>query len=486
VGSNHGPGLHPVAILADMPKGRVVIIEDEPHQARALEGHLELDELEVTSFDTGAEALAALTPAHDLVLCDLRLPDMDGLQVFDRARKRMGDEAPVFVILTAYGTVEAAREALKAGIYDFVTKPVDPIELSVLVHNVLEQRRLRRENLRLSQAVESPGIEQRLLGSSPPFLEMLELARAAAESEATLLIRGESGTGKELVAELIHSCSARRDGPFVKVNCGAIPAPLLEAELFGHERGAFTDARRARKGRFELANGGTIFLDEIGDMPPALQVKLLRVLQEHEVERIGGEGTVIPLDFRLVAATHRDLEAMVQAGTFREDLYYRVNVITISVPPLRERTGDVELLARTFCHRFAAKNKKAFREIAPAALERLRAHEWPGNVRELENVMERAVVLGHGTEVQPEHLAAFTYAGAQPVRKDSALQQDLIDILVDSECSLEEFEREIIRQALERTGGNVTHAAKLLGITRRTLQYRIEKHKISRTTVGGR
>ncbi len=459
---------------------RLLIVEDEAPQANALRQLLELDGYAVDTCQTGAEALAQLEAGYELILCDLRLPDMDGMGVFHRVREALGDDAPTFAILTAYGTVEGAREALKGGVYDFITKPVDSTELSVLVKNVLEKRRLRRENQRLSRAVGTQEIAARLVGESPPFREMVELAKAAAESEATILIRGESGTGKEMVAELIHRTSPRANGPFIKVNCSAIPETLLEAELFGHERGAFTDARKARKGRFELANGGTIFLDEIGDMSPALQVKLLRVLQERVLERLGGQGKPIALDFRLVAATNRNLEEMVRTGAFREDLYYRINVITIPVPPLRERPGDVELLANAFCARFTRKNNKGFGGIEPAAMARLRAHDWPGNVRELENVIERAVVLGQGPAIKSEHLADFD-GRSHATRPTSS--DDLIDQLVESHLSLDDLERDMIRQALERTEGNVTQAAKVLGITRRTLQYRMEKHGIDKVGV---
>jgi two-component system, NtrC family, response regulator HydG len=466
---------------------RVLIVEDEDAQARALQGHLEIEGHQVQVAGDGAAALRHVDRGLDLILCDLRLPDMDGLEIFRRVRESLGDDAPSFVILTAYGTVESARAALKSGVYDYLTKPVDPTEVSFLLKNVLDQRQLRRENRELSRAVGKASIHERLIGQSTAFREMVDLAKNAAESEATILIRGESGTGKELVAELVHASSPRAKGPFVKVNCGAIPETLLEAELFGHERGAFTDARKARKGRFELAHGGTIFLDEIGEMSPALQVKLLRVLQERELERVGGQGQVIPLDIRLMAATNQDLEHMVREGTFREDLYYRINVITIQVPPLRERPGDIELLAHHFCAKFTAKNKKSFRGISPEALERLRAHRFPGNVRELENVIERAVVLGQGEWVRPEHLldgsdamrSSSASSSSADARRGSSEEQ-LIHQALESGTSLDQWERELIRKALERTRGNVTQAARLLNLTRRTLQYRIEKHQLGK------
>ena len=461
---------------------RVLIVEDETAQARALQALLEFEGHDVRTCDDGASALEVARQGCEIILSDLRLPDMDGLEIFRRVREALGEEAPTFVILTAYGTVESAREALKAGVFDYLTKPVNQTELTFMVKNVLDQRRLRRENRELSREVGRLSIQERLIGQAPGFLSTLELARNAARSEATILIRGESGTGKELVAELIHATSPRAAGPFVRVNCAAIPETLLEAELFGHERGAFTDARKARKGRFELASGGTIFLDEIGEMTPALQVKLLRVLQERRQERLGGQGQEIPLDIRLVAATNRDLEKMVAQGEFREDLYYRINVITIELPPLRQRPGDVELLARRFCARFTQKNAKAFQGLSPEALARLDAHDWPGNVRELENVIERAVVLGQGEWIRPEHLFELQErpggppAGASP----ASSAQELIDCLLQEHVTLEGFEEELIRQALQRSAGNVTQAGRLLGLSRRTMQYRMGKHEIER------
>ena len=457
--------------------GRVLIVEDVRVQAQYLLRLLERDGHTVSVCDGADAALAEVVRGYDLVLADLRLSDRDGMTLYREVRDVLGSDAPTFVILTAYGTVESAREALKAGIYDYITKPVDPTELSVLVKNVLEFRRLRRENRALNQAVAARRVEERLIGSSLAFKQMLELAKAAAESEATILIRGESGTGKELIAELIHASSPRAEGAFVKVNCGAIPETLLEAELFGHEEGAFTDARKARKGRFELANGGTIFLDEIAEMSAALQVKLLRVLQERELERLGGQGKVIPLDIRLVAATNRDLEAMIREGTFREDLYYRINVITIHAPPLRERRGDIELLANAFFAHFNEKNRKHFKVIHPDALDLLRRYGWPGNVRELENVIERAVVLGRGDEIVPEHLPNTVRAGSPPPGRDA---YDVVTQVLDAGITLDDFGRRLIERALERSGGNVSQAAKYLGLTRRTLQYRMNRDGIDR------
>ena len=457
--------------------GRVLVVEDVRTQAQFLKRLLELDGHEVAVSPDADSAFDELARGGwDLVLTDMVLDDHDGITLFRRINEMLGEDAPYVAILTAYGTVESAREALKAGVYDFLTKPVDRRDLQVLVKNALEHRRLRRENRELSQAVAAREVEEGIVGRSPAFAAALDLAKAAAPSEATILIRGESGAGKEMFAELIHASSTRGSKPLIKVNCGAIPEQLLEAELFGHEQGAFTDAHQARRGRFELANGGTIFLDEIGDMSPTLQVKLLRVLQERELERLGGQGTVIPLDVRLIAATNRDLEALIEDGAFREDLYYRINVISIHCPPLRERRGDIELLANHFRKRFNDKNRKAFQGVSEEALELMRRYAWPGNVRELENVVERAIVLGRDELIRPEHLPPN-------VRKAVANADgsgDLLERVLDSGLGLEALGRVLIERALEHSDGNVSQAARQLGLTRRTLQYRMDRDGLKR------
>ncbi|MGE0712293.1 MAG: sigma-54-dependent transcriptional regulator [Planctomycetota bacterium] len=459
---------------------RVLVVEDVRTQALFLRRVLEADGHEVISVRDVSAALTELFHGGiELVISDLRLEQQgDGIDLFRRAREQLAAAAPSFVILTAHGTVEAAREALLAGVYDFLTKPVDPTELSVIVKNAIEFRRLREENRALTQAVAVQKVRERLIGNSRAFGAVIELAQAAAESEATILVRGESGTGKELIAELIHAASPRAAGPLVKVNCGAIPENLLEAELFGHEKGAYTDAHQARAGRFELAHGGTIFLDEVAEMSPALQVKLLRVLQERELERLGGQGQVIPLDVRLVAATNRDLEALIVDGRFREDLYYRINVITIQAPPLRERAGDVELLANHFCARFTEKNHKQFLRISAPAMEILRRHSWPGNVRELENVIERAVVLGRGEEILPSHLPDALLHAPRASAED--VLKTAIDHVFEDQIPLEDFSRQVIERAVQRHRGNITQAARVLGLTRRALQYRIDRDGINR------
>jgi len=427
-----------------------------------------------------ASALRAVSPDVALVLCSERLEDTDGLSLFRTLRDRLGGDAQMtFVILTADATIERAREALKAGVFDFLTTPVDPTEMRALVRKVLNQARLRRENRELAQQLVAPAITERLIGASAAFREAVELARTAARSEANILIRGESGTGKELLAELVHHESKRAEGPLVRVHCGAIPTPLLESELFGHEAGAFTDAKRARKGRFEIAQGGTLFLDEIGEMEAELQVKLLRVLQERRIERLGGEGRQLELDVRLVAATHRDLEAAIEEGTFRRDLYYRLNVIEVVLPPLRERPEDVPLLARYFLARYVERTGKPIQGFSSEALAQLSQRNWPGNVRELENAIERAVVLGRGEWIEAEHVASRLDESVGS--GDRPRGRSLVRSLVRAEASLPELEREMIRLALARSGANVARAARTLGLSRRTLHYRMQKHGLSRT-----
>ncbi|MEZ6184259.1 MAG: sigma-54 dependent transcriptional regulator [Planctomycetota bacterium] len=457
----------------------VLLVHPAGAEAEHVEGTLRAAGTRYVHVADGASALQALTPQVSLVLSSERLADTDGLSLFRTLRARRGEGAPLtFVILTADATVERAREALKAGVFDFLTTPVDPTELGALVRKVLNQARLRRENRELSRQLGAPAITERLIGSSAAFREAVELARTAAKSEANVLIRGESGTGKELLAELVHHESKRAKGPLVRVHCGAIPTPLLESELFGHEAGAFTDAKRARKGRFEAASRGTLFLDEIGEMEAELQAKLLRVLQERRIERLGGEGRQVELDVRLVAATHRDLESMIEDGSFRRDLYYRLNVIEVQLPPLRERPEDVPLLARYFLARYAERTGKPIQGFSADALTLLAERTWPGNVRELENAIERAVVLGRGDWIEAEHLAQ------RP--EDSEVQagrprgRELGRSLVRTHASLPEVERELIRLALAREGQNVSRAARSLGLTRRTLHYRMQKHGLSR------
>jgi len=456
-----------------MSAGRVLVVEDMRVQAHLLRRLLKREGYEVdVAMDVGSGVEALLSRDYDLVLADMVMEgERDGLELYERTQSLFGAQAPTVVILTAYGTVESAREALRAGVYDYLTKPVDHRELSVVVKHALEHERLMRENRELNRAKAAREARGRLVGSSPSFQRTLRYVEEAAPTGSSLLLLGESGTGKERVAELVHAMSPRAAGPWIPVNCAAIPEPLLEAELFGHEEGAFTDARRARRGKFEQAHGGTVFLDEVGEMSPKLQVKLLRVLQERQIERLGGSGQVVPVDFRLIAATNRDLAAEVRGGHFREDLYYRINVISIELPPLRQRLGDVELLAEFFRERFNAKNETAFRGFSPEALRLLSRYGWPGNVRELENVIERAVVLGQGEWILPEHLPKVIHQSPEP----EAPLVDLLRYALDDGLSLEQVSSLVIAQALEDSKGNVSQAARQLGVTRRTLDYRLQR-----------
>nr|MBI3613042.1 sigma-54-dependent Fis family transcriptional regulator [Nitrospirota bacterium] len=375
------------------------------------------------------------------------------------------------VLLTAFGSMEGAIEAMKQGAYDYLAKPFRREEVKLVVRRSLDHRRLIRENAKFREELRDRDSRSPLVGSSPPMLEVYKLVAKVAAGKSTVLLEGESGTGKELVARAIHSNSARRDGPFVPVNCAALPETLLESELFGHERGAFTGAVGAKPGLFETANGGTLFLDEIGDISPALQVKLLRVLQEQEVRRVGGTA-VIRLDCRLIAATNRDLAALVKEGRFREDLFYRLNVVRITLPPLRERREDIPMLAHHFLQQGAGGPTHPIRGFLPETMACLQHYAWPGNVRELENVIERVVSLSRGPLVLPSDLPdvvrqargdAVAGLGGRATGASGAL------------LTLEEMEKRYLQQVLQETGGNKVQAAKILGIDRRTLYRMAER-----------
>jgi len=452
-----------------MTDPRVLIVDDNRQAALALQKNLRMEGYQADVAASADEATEFLEH-HDFaaVVADLRMPGKSGIELCEEVKRRRPDTE--VVILTAYGTINSAVEAVKKGATDYLTKPVDFDRLSALLRRVFELRRLRAENRALRQQIEADRKRQTLIGVSPAMARVMETVRTVAPSDATVLIRGESGTGKELVATAIHQLSPRAERPLVKVNCAAIPESLLEDELFGHERGAFTGAHAQRKGRFELAHGGTIFLDEIAEMSPALQAKLLRALQEREFERVGGSETIL-VDVRVVASTNRDIEKEVRQGNFREDLYYRINVVPIHLPPLRERREDIPVLADHFLKLYAAKNRKPIEALSRRALEKLMAYQWPGNVRELENCIERACVLAQRQVLEADDLllnpqlsgASHDFVAAQ---------------LIGEGFSLEDFERRLIEASLRRTGGNQSRAAKLLGLSRRTLQYRIEKYAI--------
>jgi len=445
---------------------RVLVVDDEPAQRELVAGFLRKHGFDVVLAGGGREAVARFKQEpFDLVLTDQRMPDLSGLEVLEAVRSASPETA--VVIITAYGTIETAVSAVKAGAADYLTKPLNLDDLLHRVHRLRERQRLVTENRELREALTERHRVEGIIGDSGRMQEVLSLVRRVAPSDATVLIRGESGTGKELIARALHYASPRAAGPLVKVNCAALAESLLEAELFGHEKGAFTGAVASRKGRFEMADGGSIFLDEIGDLPPHLQVKLLRVLQEREFERVGSSRP-IKVDVRLLAATHRDLEALVREGRFREDLYYRINVVTIMLPPLRERREDLPPLIEHFLRAFAGKNGKSVRGLTREAREALLRYDYPGNIRELENLIERAVVLTRDDVIGVEDLPLTLETPAS----GSGDKAGLI-------AAVEGLERRMIREALAEADGTQTRAAELLGISERVLRYKLKKYGLS-------
>ena len=455
--------------------GRVLVVDDDLESCRLVADGLAASGWEVTWRTRPEEALDALSEGDlEVVLTDLRMPGVSGTDLCARVLARRPD-LPV-VLMTAFGTLEAAVAAIRAGAWDFVTKPFDLEALEVALSRAVQHRRLRDEVHRLRRAVEVSERYEELLGRSPVMLRLFRSLEQVADSQATVLIRGETGTGKELVARAIHRRSARRDGPFVAINCAAIPEALLESELFGHERGAFTGADARREGLFLRANGGTLFLDEVGDAPLAIQGKLLRALQERKVRPLGGDRER-RIDVRLIAATHHDLDELVEEGRFRQDLFFRVDVLGVQVPPLRERGDDALLLAQAFLQRAAARARREVLGITPAAAGRLLSYDWPGNVRELENCIERAVALCAHDQLVPEDLP-------ERVRLHRPSQ-----VMVPSETSgrvlpMEEVERRYALSVLESVQGNKAEAARLLGFDRKTLYRKLERWGVAGAGVG--
>lgn len=429
---------------------RVLIVDDDVASRELLEVRLAALKCEVAMAADGREALFTIrreTPA--LVLLDLQMPGVDGMEVL-RTLRRDGIDLPV-VVLTAYGSIELAVQAMKEGAYDFIPKPFDPRHLEIVVRKALERESLKRGVEVLTE--EADRRYHLVVGKSAKMNEAVESAKKAAASKSTVLLLGESGTGKEIFARSIHSWSERKGNPFVAINCVGLSKELLESDLFGHEKGAFTGAHELKKGKMELAYGGTVFLDEVGDISAELQAKLLRFLQEREFERVGGSKT-ISVDVRIVAATNRDLERAVSEGRFRLDLYHRLNVIPVTLPPLRERKEDIACLAHYFLGRLSQEAKKTFSEISQEALEKLVAYEWPGNVRELANVIERAIVLGQGPRIELRDLPS-RIAGTGPVTPTANLSY---------RRALEACRREVILRALSQNGGNRAPAARALGL----------------------
>jgi len=448
----------------------VLVVDDEPSMRHLLSVILADRGYEARAVASAEDALKELAAReYDLVLTDVRMPGMDGIALL-REAQRLQPDATV-IVMSAYGSQEAAIEAMKAGAYDFVSKPFRPDEVVLVLRKAEERERLARENRRLRGELAAAYRPEHIVGASEAVQELLRRVRKVAPQKTTVLLHGESGTGKELVARAVHELSPRASFPFVAVNCGAIPAELLESELFGHVKGAFTDASRNKKGLAAEADGGTLFLDEIGELPLGLQVKLLRFLQEEEVRPVG-DNRSRKVDVRVVAATARDLKRAVAEGRFREDLFYRLDVVGVRLPPLRERPGDVPLLARHFLARFAPlRPELAGLEFSEEALAALAAHRWPGNVRELEHVVERAVVLAEGPVIAEEDLPDAVRAGSAPQPGVPAPEGSL-----SVKRATRELEERLIRAALERTGGNRSRAAELLDLSYRALLYKIKDY----------
>jgi two-component system, NtrC family, response regulator HydG len=444
----------------------LLIADDDPGLRESLERALTREGYRVVLASDGRAALERVQAGGvDLIVTDLRMPGLTGLELL-RAAKAIMPDVDV-ILLTAFGTVEEAVKAMKDGAYDFLTKPFRREQLIKLIDKALERRDLIEQNRALKQQLEDLRAKGQMIGGSPAFRRMITLVEQIADSSATVLIQGESGTGKELVARTIHERSGRRAGPFVAVNCAALPETLLESELFGYEKGAFTGAAGRKEGRFELASGGTLFLDEVADLSLVTQPKILRVLQEGEFERLGGTRT-LQVDVRIVAATNQDLADMVKEKRFREDLYYRLNVITIRVPPLRERHEDIRLLAQYYVRIYGAKNGRTLEGFTAEAVDRLESYAWPGNVRELENLVERSVILARKDRIDAEDLPDEIMGVKRPPR-------DAILELVGT--PLEEVEQRLLDETLRITGGNKTQAAKLLGIDVRTVARKLERRE---------
>ncbi len=441
-------------------KPNLLIVDDEKNTREALRRVLEDPFETFTAADLGAAEKILETEKMDAVLTDLRLGHESGLSVLERCLKL--PHRPPCVVMTAYGSVESAVEAMRKGAYDYVTKPLDLERVQILLRRAVRTAKVEEENVKLRQALDRSYGLDKILGTSVPMQEVLEKVRQVADSRANVLLEGESGTGKEMVARAIHGLSSRRQGPFVAVHCAALSPQLLESELFGHEKGAFTGALDKRIGRFEQAHGGTLFLDEIGEIDAATQVKLLRVLGERSIERVGGNKT-IEVDVRLVAATHRNLEMLVREGKFREDLFFRIRVVQVTLPPLRERPEDIPILAEHFRQEYSRENAKPDLQLSRAAMTALQAYRWPGNVRELRTAIEHGVVLARGKEIEPKDLPVSVMEGG--AGKVSALKT--------TGLRLEELEGQAIEAALRKTNRNITEAAKLLGISRRTLHRKL-------------
>jgi two-component system response regulator AtoC len=456
----------------------ILIVDDEKHTRDGLRMSLE-DDFDVYVAANIGEAMEVLkAEAVDVMVTDLRLGSEDGMKLIEQALAL--PKGPICIMMTAYGSVDTAVEAMKRGAYHFVTKPLNIDELDILIKRALRSREVEDENRSLKKQVEKRFAVSNILGRSGLIEEVLETVEQVAATKTTVLIEGESGTGKELVAHALHNLSGRPKSKLVIVHCAALSEQLLESELFGHERGAFTGATEKRIGRFEQASGGTLFLDEIGEIDAGTQVKLLRALGERTIERVGGNES-IPVDVRVLAATNKNLGEQVAAGEFREDLYYRLNVVQITMPPLRARREDIVLLAQAFLKEFAEENGKPFRELSADAMQALTQYDWPGNVRELRTAIEHGVVMSNGPKITLRHLPVAVRTRESGVAAASGVRGGVEGKAGGSDLNLEVVEQDLIGRALDRTSGNRTEAAKLLGISRRTLQRKLKAFQTGKT-----
>ena len=460
-----------------MDKEKILIIDDEPDMLSGCQKFLEEAEYAAVVAESGEDGLELFeTENPDLTIVDLKMPGIDGMAVLQSIMAR--DQEAVVIVFTGYGTIEGAVEAIRAGAFDFVQKPFDPDAFLIVIERALKLRRVREENIALKQMLDTRFRFENIIGNSEAITQVFDLIRKISDIDANVLITGESGTGKELVAQCIHANSKRSHKPFVPLNCGGLPENLVESELFGHTKGAFTDAKQNRAGLMEHARGGTFFLDEIGELPMPLQVKFLRVLEDHKIRRLGSNEE-IEIDIRLISATNRNIKELIREGRFREDLFYRLNTFEIHLPPLRERHGDIQLLAHHFLNYFAETSEKAVQGISTETMDMLCGYTWPGNVRELMHVMERAVALSDGDAIQfddlPENLVGQT---ADTI---GSAQTDL-PFLEAKDAVIEKFERTFIDRLLKAHNGNVSRAARQNGTDRRTLQRLISKYAIDIST----
>jgi two-component system NtrC family response regulator len=447
----------------------ILVIDDEAAQRDVLTGYLKKKGYKIFSASSGQEGIEIVkNNPVDIILSDFKMPDLNGIEVLEQIKKINPEIS--FVIVTAYGTVENAVKAMRLGAFDYISKPVDLDELDLMIDRIIEHKNLKSENQLLRTQLQEKHKISSIISQSQKMEEIINIAARVADSKATVLVTGENGTGKEVLAKAIHYMSSRKGSPFIAVNVPALTETLLESELFGHEKGAFTGADKMKKGRFEIAHGGTIFLDEVGDIPQSIQVKLLRVLQEHQFERVGGTDK-IDVDVRIIAATNKDLDEKIKEGTFREDLYYRLNVVSIKIPPLRERKEDILPMIESFIQKYCKENKKELLEISKDSVDVLMKYNYPGNVRELENIIERAVVLTRGKVITLNDL---------PMNIKGFKEEETMAVLGKGTLTdqVEALEKQLIYDALQESRGNQTKAGKLLGLTERNLRYKLKKYNI--------